>query len=64
MSTLEDKRKLDDPLNVEGLAAQLYVQSRKGDHYAWWHVMSEALKQKFREEAKAKIADFRSKTPF
>jgi hypothetical protein len=54
----------DERLVIEGLAAQLYVQASNGGHFAWWHVASDAIKEKFRAQAEQRIADFRRKTPF
>ena len=61
---MEDERQLDDPLNVEGLAAQLYVQSARGAHFAWWHLLREPIKKNFREQARKQISDFLAKSVF
>lgn len=46
-----------DDLLVEGLAAQLYVQSQKG-MFVWWHLLRSDVKERFRERAKAQIQKF------
>ncbi len=60
MSEVDD----DERLIVEGLAAQLYVLSARGGHFAWWHLAKESVKMKFRKHAELQIAAFHSNTPF
>lgn len=45
-----------DPLVVEGLAGQLY--SVEHATVAWWHLMREDIKERYRKQARAKIAKF------
>lgn len=61
---MKNERSLDDPLNVEGLAGQLYVQSTQGGHFVWWHLLRESVKDDFRQKARSRIAEFAAKTPF
>jgi hypothetical protein len=51
---MKPERAPDDPLNIEGLAAQLYTRSHGGGHVVWGHVLSE----EFRKHARQQIADF------
>lgn len=54
----------EDALMVEGLAAQLYVQSREGATFPWWHVMRDEIRQEYRRKAREQIAEFRRRNPF
>ena len=57
---------MDDPLKIEGLAAQLYSNgaSKNREHFVWWHLLREDIKQEWRKEAVMQIAKFRAATPF
>ena len=59
-----DECRIDEPLNVEGLAGQLYVQSTNGGAFVWWHLLRDSIKDDFRKQARERIADFVSKNPF
>jgi len=50
----------EDKLEIEGLAAQLYVNSCKGP-FCWWHVVNDEVKKKFRKLAKEKIMEYHKK---
>lgn len=47
----------EDALLIEGLAGQL-CSSRSEGHFAWWHVASEATKERWRILARKQIAEF------
>jgi hypothetical protein len=51
-------------LELEGLAAQLYVQSKLGRAFVWWHLASDEVKRSFRRGARAQIAEFKKRSPF
>ena len=53
-----------DDLAKEGLAAQLYVASKSGGPYVWWHLLRESVKVKFRKEADGQIAEYNRNDPF
>lgn len=45
-------------LEIEGLAAKLYVASQETGVYVWWHLLRVETKTEFREKAARKIAAF------
>lgn len=45
-------------LDIEGLAAQLYVTDNTGRAFAWWHVMRDDIREEYRAAARRKIEQF------
>jgi hypothetical protein len=54
---------MDELLVIEGLAAQLYVSSKDGSAYVWWHSLRSDVKAEWREAAKRKLAVFGARNP-
>jgi hypothetical protein len=48
----------DDDLEVEGVAAQLYMRATPGP-FAWWPTLLPALKNVYRGHARARLVEIR-----
>jgi hypothetical protein len=48
-------------LEIEGLAAQLYLASESKGPFTWWHLLNDETKIIYRRQAVDKITEYRSK---
>lgn len=48
------------PMNIEGLAAQLYVRDHISNVAArpWWHCLRESIKRDYRKRARQQLEEF------